>query len=235
MRAVGITNIGLVRHKNEDSFVIKQEQGLFAVCDGMGGHKGGDVASKMAARTIEELVNFDSVDEAVESISFAIKKANSTILEEARQNPDLSDMGTTITAAAVVDNTIVVGHVGDSSLFIIRNRTITKITRDHTLAEKMVADGLFKPEEAKKHSYNHILTRAVGTEDSILVDVFVIELYRGNTILICTDGLTDLLDEQDILRIVAEHDDLHRTAQDLINMALSRGGHDNITTILVRV
>jgi protein phosphatase len=235
MKAVGISNIGLVRQKNEDSFLTDQENCLFAVCDGMGGHKGGEVASRLAIQTIADKVSFKTVDEARESLTKAIEKANEIIHHEGLENSDLQDMGTTVTAVAIVNDQMVAAHVGDSSLFLIQGNSVIKITRDHTLAEKMVTDGLLNPEEIKRNAYNHILTRAVGTTENIIIDIFVREITRGDIILLCTDGLTDLLDERDIKQIVADQNDLNQAAQDLINLALNRGGHDNITTILISV
>jgi protein phosphatase len=208
---------------------------LFAVCDGMGGHKGGEVASRLAIQTITDKVSFKTVDEARESLTKAIEKANEIIHHEGLENSDLQDMGTTVTAVAIVNDQMVAAHVGDSSLFLIQGNSVIKITRDHTLAEKMVTDGLLNPEEIKRNAYNHILTRAVGTTENIIIDIFVREITRGDIILLCTDGLTDLLDERDIKQIVADQNDLNQAAQDLINLALNRGGHDNITTILISV
>ncbi|MEN6462018.1 MAG: Stp1/IreP family PP2C-type Ser/Thr phosphatase [Syntrophomonas sp.] len=235
MKAVGISEIGLVRQKNEDSFLVDQEHGLFAVCDGMGGHKGGEVASRLAVQTIAGNVSFKTADEAREALTSAIEKANVIIHQEGLENIDLQDMGTTVTAVAFIDDQMVVAHVGDSSLFLIHDNSVTKITRDHTLAEKMIIDGLLNAEEIRKNAYNHILTRAVGTSENIVIDIFVREVAGGDIILLCTDGLTDLLEEQDINRIVADQNDLNQTAQDLINLALTRGGHDNITTVLISV
>jgi protein phosphatase len=235
MKAVGISEIGLVRQKNEDSFLVDQEHGLFAVCDGMGGHKGGEVASRLAIQTIAGNVIFKTADEAREALTGAIEKANVIIHQEGLENIDLQDMGTTVTSVAFIDDQMVVAHVGDSSLFLIHDNSVTKITRDHTLAEKMVIDGLLNAEEIRKNAYNHILTRAVGTTENIVIDIFVREIAQGNIILLCTDGLTDLLEEQDIKRIVADQNDLNQAAQDLINLALTRGGHDNITTVLISV
>ncbi|MEN6326433.1 MAG: Stp1/IreP family PP2C-type Ser/Thr phosphatase [Syntrophomonas sp.] len=235
MKAVGISEIGLVRQKNEDSFLVDQEHGLFAVCDGMGGHKAGEVASCLAVQTIAGNVSFKTADEAREALTSAIEKANVIIHQEGLENIDLQDMGTTVTAVAFIDDQMVVAHVGDSSLFLIHNNSIAKITRDHTLAEKMVTDGLLQVEELRRNAYNHILTRAVGTTENIVIDIFVREIAGGDIILLCTDGLTDLLEEQDIKRIVAAQNDLNQAAQDLINLALTRGGHDNITTVLISV
>lgn len=235
MKAVGISDIGLIRQKNEDSFLVDQKKGLFAVCDGMGGHKGGEVASHLAIQTITENVCFNTVDEARQALTSAIEKANTIIHQEGLKNIDLQDMGTTVTAVAIIDDQIVAAHVGDSSLFLIQGDNAIKITRDHTLAEKMVTDGLLNAEKKHRNAYNHILTRAVGTTDNIVIDIFVRELTQGDIIMLCTDGLTDLLEEPDIIRIVADQNDLSLAAQELINLALSRGGHDNITTILISV
>ncbi|MGI5920297.1 MAG: Stp1/IreP family PP2C-type Ser/Thr phosphatase [Syntrophomonadaceae bacterium] len=235
MNAVGMSNIGLVRQNNEDSFLVNVEKGLFAVCDGMGGHKGGEVASSLAIQCIENSADFNTIDEARVALTSAVEKANAVIYKQGRENPDLHEMGTTVTAAAIIDNQMVVVHVGDSSLYLIHDDSVSKITRDHTLAERMVVEGLLQREEIRRNAYNHILTRAVGTSENIVIDVFVSDINQGDRILLCTDGLTDLVEDQDIKEFLADQHDLAQAAQNLINLALSRGGHDNITTVLVTV
>jgi serine/threonine protein phosphatase PrpC len=232
MISTGVSELGLIRKNNEDSFYIDDQRGLYIVCDGMGGHNGGEVASGMAVEIVSRDAQYTNAEEAVKSLRSAIEKANHAIWSKGRTDPELYNMGTTITAAAVIENTLVVAHVGDSSLFLIRSDKIQKITRDHTLAESMVDDGILKPGEIRNNSYNHILTRAVGVEEKVEIDFFTCNLNEGDHILLCSDGLTDLLDSSDILEVVTS-DNINVVAQNLIQFALNRGGHDNITIILV--
>lgn len=236
MKVVGISDLGLHRKKNEDSFLINEALGLFVVCDGMGGHRGGDVASQLAVNTIDDISRAGDFAEAQELLCESINKANQIILQEGNANPEWEGMGTTVTAALLENKTLTVANVGDSSLYIIRDKTIRKITKDHTLAEQMVIDGLLRYEEMRSSPYNHILTRALGIEEEILIDIFTEELETGDCILICSDGLSDLLDENEILALTreagAKAPELDLIARTLLKHALDKGGYDNITILL---
>lgn len=234
MKSTGISETGLVRKNNEDSFFIDNDRGLFIVCDGMGGHNGGEVASDMTVKIVSQEVHYKNSDEAIVSLKDAIEKANREIWLKGNTEPELYNMGTTIIAAAVVQNQLVAANVGDSSLYLIKPNEIQKITRDHTLAESMLDDGLLKPEEMRNNSYNHILTRAIGIEESVEIDFFTCDLQIGDYILLCSDGLTDLLDSHDILQMM-NTDNITLITQNLVQLALNRGGHDNITIILAGI
>ena len=143
-------------------------------------------------------------------------------------------MGTTITAAVIKGSQLIVANVGDSSVFLIRNDTIRKITRDHTLAEEMLANGLLEPGEMRSSSYNHILTRALGIDEEVEIDIFIEDIMPGDIILMCSDGLTDMLIPEEILNIIKGHDsDLEMAGRQLLGEALQKGGFDNITIILL--
>jgi protein phosphatase len=234
MISTGISDIGLIRKNNEDCFFIDNDKGLFIVCDGMGGHNGGEVASSMSVQIVAREVQYENADEAIGSLKAAIEKANYAIWQKGHTDPELFNMGTTITAAAVIGQQLVVCNVGDSSLFIIRTQEINKITRDHTLAASMLDDGLLKPEDMRTNSYNHILTRAIGIEENVQIDIFTCDLQSGDRILLCSDGLTDVVDQNDILHTV-NIPGIEQAAQNLVQLALDRGGHDNITTVLVGI
>lgn len=234
MISKGISEIGLVRKNNEDCFLIDNDRGLFIVCDGMGGHKGGEVASGLTVNIVDQEVRFSNSEEAIQSLKKAIEKANHEIWLKGRMEPELFNMGTTIIAAAIIENHLVAANVGDSSLYLIRSGDIHKISRDHTLAESMLHDGILKPEEIRNNSYNHILTRAIGIEANVEIDFFTRDLQSGDYILLCSDGLTDLLDAQDILQAM-NHDNIDLVTKSLVELALDRGGHDNITIILAGI
>lgn len=234
MKVVGISDTGLVREKNEDAFLIDEDQGFFLVCDGMGGHRGGEVASHMAVETISRSMEGFTSANAQQLLVQGIKNANQAILKAGLENENLFEMGTTVTAALVSDTQITVANVGDSGVFIIRDGSIRKVTRDHTLAEKMLSNGVLKPEEMRDNAYNHILTRALGIEEQIEIDLFNEELWPDDILLMCSDGLTDMLTPEEILTIVqAYRTDLEFAAQQLLSEALAKGGFDNITIVLL--
>ena len=234
MRVVGISDTGLVREKNEDAFLMDEDQGFFLVCDGMGGHRGGEVASHMAVETSSRSMEGFTSAKARQQLGQGIEKANQAILKSGLENEDLFEMGTTVTAALVNDTQFTVANVGDSGVFIIRDGSIRKVTRDHTLAEQMLSNGVLKPEEMRDNAYNHILTRALGIEEQIEIDIFDEDLRPDDIILMCSDGLTDMLTPEEILIVVQAHSkDLDIAAQQLLREALGKGGFDNITILLL--
>ncbi|KUG03779.1 protein serine/threonine phosphatase prpc, regulation of stationary phase [hydrocarbon metagenome] len=236
MRATGLTDIGLVRKSNEDRLLIDEKIGLFIVCDGMGGHKGGDVASTLAIQVFKDsLAAFDR-QEPVKWLTRCVIRANEVINSSSKENPELFEMGTTITAAILTELELLIAHVGDSRLYLINKTGIRKLTRDHTLAEQMLEDGLLKPEEMSNNAYNHVLTRALGIEEEIVTDHLAETVIPGDIILLCTDGLSDMLDEEEILSTInAFGPDIEGAAHKLVASALDNGGYDNITLILILV
>lgn len=235
MKAFGITDIGLLRQRNEDAYLIDQNRNLFLVCDGMGGHKGGDVASRMAVDTVSQYFQYNCLAEVPQALIKALDLANQSIWDTGRQVEDVREMGTTITAAVIVQDQIVVAHVGDSSLYIIRDNDVIKVTEDHTLAEQMLKDGLLKHHEMRSNAFTHVLTRALGAECQVNIDIYQQKVQPEDWILLCTDGLSNLLDKQDILKLLRNQHEPSQAAQALTDMALSRGGHDNITIVLIRL
>ncbi|MGR6835723.1 Stp1/IreP family PP2C-type Ser/Thr phosphatase [Syntrophomonas erecta] len=235
MIVVGVSETGLVREKNEDSYLIDEKRGIFVVCDGMGGHKGGEVASRLAIDIFRETAEQDQGNNPIVILNTAIKKANRTIYEQAKSNPYLDDMGTTVTAAMITDYFMTIANVGDSSIYIIRGKNIRKITRDHTLAEQMLNKGLINEDQIRGNSYNHILTRALGIELQVTIDNFQEQLMPGDYVLLCSDGLTDMLTDDEILAIILDNNEVSQISQGLVRQALDRGGYDNITLILLRL
>lgn len=236
MQAAGISHIGLVREKNEDKYIMDLQQKLFVICDGMGGHKGGKIASAMAAQVIErQYTSNDEQDRSV-ALNAAIIAANQKIWQVGSDNPEYQEMGTTATAAVIEDVRLIVAHVGDSSLFLLRDGQICKITTDHTLARQMVMDGLLDEDEVRTCSYNHILTRAVGVQENIEIDNYTEIIQPGDQIILCSDGLTDMLAEEEMLEIMNENKaaaDPEQLARALVDAALNKGGYDNITIIVL--
>lgn len=234
-----ISDIGLLRKRNEDHYLVMDEYGLFAVCDGMGGHKGGDIASKIAVDCLQEYMCYLATDNLSQNLitvlNTAIYKANHQIWLQAQENPQWHEMGTTITAAIIKKKQLAIAHVGDSSLYIFRNGKLKKITRDHTLAQKMVTDGLLKNEDKKSSGYNHILTRALGIQEEVIIDNFEYQLYSGDLVLLCSDGLSDMLDDNEMDTILNQEENLQNSLDTLLDTALKKGGYDNITIILLRI
>lgn len=234
MKVVGITDIGMVRKNNEDAFWIDKEHGLFIVCDGMGGHRGGEVASRMAVERVRlSLSNPDQAPPAHRLIK-SIQEANKAIYQAGQKNQDLYEMGTTITAILHTGKHLIIANVGDSGAFLIRSDGIKKITRDHTLAEQMLSNGMLKPEELRDNAYNHILTRALGIDVEVEIDVFEQEVQSHDILLMCSDGLTDMLDHKEIFDLIKQAgNNIDRAAGMLREAALKKGGYDNITIVLI--
>lgn len=233
MQFTGLSDIGLRRPRNEDAWFADADRGLFIICDGMGGHLGGDVASGMAVDLVQEkFVLPPSAEQIAPELENALRNANSRIWSVAQLDDNLREMGTTITAAVIRDNTAYIAHVGDSSLYLIRSGRIKKLTRDHTVAYEMRRDGLLPGDEEK---YRHVLTRALGVDASVEIDCYSQPLKSGDKLLFCTDGMGAVLSDATILRIVRSEKDLERAAQELLQAALTQDGNDNITLILVKV
>ncbi|QGT99612.1 Protein serine/threonine phosphatase PrpC, regulation of stationary phase [Candidatus Syntrophocurvum alkaliphilum] len=238
MDFIGMSDIGLMRKKNEDSYLINEDIGLFIVCDGMGGHKSGDIASDLAVKEINNYVIENNVlDEPSKILLESIQKANYLIWHESKTNPECYEMGTTVTAAIIHNNKLIAANVGDSCLYIIRNNNLIKVTKDHTLAEQMLSKGLLSADEINSNAYNHVLTRALGIDKQVVVDLFFEEIYSNDFIILCSDGLTDLIPDAEILEFIMDNynNSLETIAKELIELAIYRGGSDNITIILIRI
>lgn len=222
------TDRGKVREGNEDSFVVDERMGLIAVADGMGGHRAGEVASATALEALRANVASGL------AIRDAIVNANLSVFEKAASDEDLLGMGTTVTAATVATgDTLLVGHVGDSRLYLLRDGEFRRVTEDHSLVEEMVRDGQLTREQAAVHPRRSIITRSVGIDETVDVDVVPIELGLGDRLLFCTDGLTDMLREDDIATLLRRESDPQRAAAALVAEANDAGGEDNITAVVV--
>jgi PPM family protein phosphatase len=226
------THPGRKRRHNEDSYVV--EPPMFAVADGMGGAKAGEVASGLAAAALREAGTDGRSGE--ERVTQLIQEANRRVFRRANEDRAASGMGTTMTVALVEDGRVVFGHVGDSRGYLIREGSIEQLTDDHSLVAELVRSGRLTPEEAEAHPQRSVITRAVGTEPDVDVDTFTIEPEEGDLFLICSDGLTDMVDDGTIIEAIERHrDDLDEAANALVGAANRVGGEDNITVLLVEV
>ncbi|HET8652297.1 MAG TPA: Stp1/IreP family PP2C-type Ser/Thr phosphatase [Gaiellaceae bacterium] len=230
---VGVaTHPGRKRRHNEDTYVV--EPPLFAVADGMGGANAGEVASGLAAAALKEGSADGSTGE--DRVTALIQEANRRVFRRASEDREAAGMGTTMTVALVEGDRVVFGHVGDSRAYLIRTGSIEQLTDDHSLVAELVRSGRLTPEEAEAHPQRSVITRAVGTEPDVDVDTFAIEPAEGDLFLICSDGLTDMVDDRSIIEAVEQHrDDLDEAAKALVGAANRVGGEDNITVVFFEV
>lgn len=239
MKTCSITDIGRIRKLNQDYvFASKQAVGnlpnLFIVADGMGGHNAGDYASRYAVETITEEIRQSIEQNPGKLLEKAIQTANHRILQKSEENEALRGMGTTIVAAAcLAGRYLEVANVGDSRLYVINNDGIRQITRDHSLVEEMVRMGGINREAARVHPDKNIITRAVGVKSFVEIDFFRVELEKGDTVLLCSDGLTNMLEDEEIHRIVGSWESVEEKAGELVRAANDNGGRDNIAVIII--
>ncbi|MCA1840414.1 MAG: Stp1/IreP family PP2C-type Ser/Thr phosphatase [Actinomycetota bacterium] len=220
------SEVGLVRDINEDSILASPP--LFAVADGMGGHRAGDVASQLA---IERLKGHAM--DGQEALMTAVRDANSAIYDKGRADPALSGMGTTITAMLATETAAQIAHVGDSRAYLFRDGVLKRLTQDHTYVGKLVEQGRLTEEEAERHPKRSMLERALGVGPDVTVDMNLLDMNPGDRILLCSDGLHGMIDEATITSILASEKDPQQAAGKLCNEAVGAGGHDNVTAIVV--
>lgn len=224
------SDIGRARVRNEDSYLVKEP--LFAVADGMGGHKGGDVASSLALQTIEAATATPEPED-LERLVEQIKEANHRVMERGETDKDLRGMGTTVTALLTGDGKAHVAHVGDSRAYRLRDGTLQQLTEDHTLVQRMVREGKLTEEEAAHHPQRSVLTRALGVEVDIPVDQLTLDVQEGDRLLLCTDGLTSMVGRDRIQEILESETEPQAACDRLVDAANRAGGDDNITVILI--
>jgi protein phosphatase len=225
--AVGAaTDIGQVREGNEDSYLVLEP--LFAVADGMGGHRGGEVASALALETIRHLF-----EEREGSLSEQVEEANRAVFQRSAADRAVQGMGTTLTAALVQDDGVRLAHVGDSRAYLYRDGELHQLTSDHTLVHRMVEEGEISEEEAETHPKRSILTRALGVDDAVQVDEGIVEVRAGDRLLLCTDGLTVMVSDEEIRAVLDRTPDPQEAAERLVAAANRAGGVDNITAVIL--
>lgn len=240
MRISARTDVGIVRSNNQDSYAAGEFQNGVAwavVCDGMGGNAGGNIASSTAVKSISERIT-SAYRETMTSSSIknllvtAITNANFEIYDMAADNLDLLGMGTTVVAAIMTKNTLYIAHAGDSRAYLVTKEEIRQLTRDHSVVQDLVDRGEITPEQARTHPRKNLITRALGVDESLKVDFTVEDLKGDETLLICTDGLSNMVEPLDIYRVVADnpHEEI---AEILVNQANENGGEDNITVVAI--
>lgn len=238
MKSCCVTDVGQKRTMNQD-FVYASEEpvgnlpNLFVVADGMGGHKAGDFASRYTVEVILKSVRANRERNPIKIIRTAIETANTKVLEKAREDENLSGMGTTVVAATVLGRYIYVANVGDSRLYLIRDK-IQQITKDHSLVEEMVRIGEIDRAQARNHPDKNIITRAVGVSSRVSIDFFDIRLEKEDTVLMCSDGLSNMIEDEEIEKIIKDgRHQLPEIALELVERANRNGGKDNIAVVLI--
>ncbi len=252
----GLTDVGLVRDGNEDAMLLLEPESLYVVADGMGGHSAGEVAS---AYTVEALRDFyenadftarikrywrrlkrkgeTGLDRSAHGLRLrkAAERANLTVFTMAQTHEQLRDMGTTLVATSFVGNRVYVANVGDSRVYRLRGRKLTQLTEDHSLLNEYIRMNLLQPDEIENFPYRNVIVRALGLQESVVVDITVASVRRGDQFLLASDGLTDLVKDRDIRDIMAAAPTAETACYRLVEAAKLRGGHDNITTVIIRM
>jgi PPM family protein phosphatase len=234
MKAASMTDQGRVRKTNEDNFFADEALGLFIVADGMGGHAGGEVASRVAIATISEHMKAGSTAADADTlIRGAIDQANTAIRAHADADPTLQGMGTTLVLALCRDDAIHLAHLGDSRAYLIRDGSIERLTEDHSLVAQMVKSGQLTAEEAPRFHLRNVVTRSLGNQKLTEPDLAVVEWNTGDYLLLCSDGLTNMVKDSELWSLIsAGGADLERSCQQAIDRANQNGGRDNITAVL---
>lgn len=235
MNIASVSEQGLVRDNNEDSFAIKAEQGLFIVADGMGGHAAGEQASNLAVQTVVDLLQGDWQQEPELRIEAAIKGANSAILARSTIDAALIGMGTTLTVAAVRPDCLLTGQIGDSAAFLADSEGLKLLTGDHSVSGQLLALGKITDAEAARHPQRHVLTRALGIDPWPEIEVRRHSWRPGQMLLLCTDGLTEVVSKADIWRELQADASLEHRLKRLLDLVFERGAPDNVTIILAQL
>jgi len=237
VKAAGISHIGKIRANNEDAYYLDEKHKLIAVADGMGGHKAGEIASRIAIEAITSLVDINDQSSIMPAEVFrkVFSAANQRIWNQAHETEDCKGMGTTLTAVWIVDDLAYVAHIGDSRAYLIHEGKIRQVTRDHTLVEELIKTGTIDRESALSHPQKNVLMKAVGADDSISPDLHEIEVYEGDIFLLCSDGLTHYLKDIEIGDLLTKSTALETSLNLMTELALERGGADNITAVAIRI
>ncbi|MCG6975415.1 MAG: Stp1/IreP family PP2C-type Ser/Thr phosphatase [Acidiferrobacterales bacterium] len=236
----GITHQGMVRINNEDSISTLPDMGIAILADGMGGHQAGEVASSMAVEMIKQFYSDSNTrnkgDSVEDHLREAIDLANTAVFELSQERPECAGMGTTIVVSHFVDGKIITAHVGDSRLYRLRDSGFEQITKDHSVVQELVTRGFMSQEEANSSMNKNLVTRALGIEASVEADLVQDEYKAGDVYLLCSDGLSDVVDSDTIQQTLTEHlENLDEASQKLVDVANQAGGPDNVSVVLVRV
>jgi len=249
VKAFGLTHVGRQRQHNEDAFLVSDDSRLFLVADGMGGHAAGEIASRIAVDAVSEFILHTKEDDGTWPHSYdeqfsrstnrlmaALRLANTRVVEAMRKDVRLRGMGTTIVAGLAEGGTVSISHVGDSRAYLVREERLSRLTNDHSWVFEQVQAGMITEAEAEKHPLRNVITRALGGALQVVPDAKEVEARAGDVYLLCSDGLTGMVPEDEILKIVLENrEDLEKACEQLVEVANANGGSDNVTTILLEV
>ena len=232
MKAYYRTHVGLVREQNEDTVLIDESHGIYILADGMGGHQAGEVASYLAAVTLRDALA--EGEPSVERLLRGFRQANAAVYERSQEDSQYAGMGTTMTALWDSGDCMLLGHVGDSRAYLFENDALRQVSVDHSVVGEMVRSGAITEAQARTHPYRNVITRAVGTEDTVRTDVMEVLRDPGAKWLLCSDGLTDMVEDADIARTLREFSG-ETAVEHLIDLALANGGRDNVSVLLLEV
>ena len=238
MKTFSVTDAGVVREMNQDYYfssdtAVGNLPNLFIVADGMSGHKAGDYASRYTIERVVASVSRNTGEEPIAIMKEAINKANELLVAESREDESKSGMGTTLVIGTIIGNKLFVANIGYSRLYVV-GQNMRQITRDHSLVDEMVRLGEINADEARVHPDKNIITRAVGTSDHVEADFFEVEITADDTILLCTDGLTNMVRDDEILDIIKKYDNAQAATMQLVKEANANGGRDNITVMIIK-
>ena len=239
MRAYAATDVGRIREVNQDYIFCSMEPvgklpNLFLVADGMGGHKAGDLASRYTVETLTDSIKNSASDNPITIINDAIVEANTKLLEKAAESEQSTGMGTTLVVCTIIGESMYVENVGDSRLYLYDGR-LSQITRDHSLVAEMVALGKLGRDEARRHEKKNVITRAIGGAKEIMADFFEAELTAGNRIIMCSDGLSNMVEDEEIERVLASDIPIEDKTKQLLGRANENGGKDNIAVVIIEL
>lgn len=243
MTAYGLTDVGRRRETNEDDFLLEPGRGVYAVADGMGGHAAGEIASRLAIETLREVLRRDvnanngmSADEAADGLRGAVVEANRRICDSIRLHEERRGMGTTVVALVHAGGEAIVGHVGDSRLYLLRGAELLRMTSDHSWVNEQVKLGLMNDDTAQRHPMRNIVTRALGSRQEVVVDLATVDIRPGDVFLLCSDGLNTMLTDEQIQSVLeARRTDPEAACRELVDEANRHGGEDNVTVVVACV
>ncbi len=241
MRSIGKTDKGKKRSMNQDTFFISDMPvgilpNLYIVADGMGGQNAGDVASRFCVERFTELVRVSKERTPIQVIEKAVRETNEDLIAKAKAQKELEGMGTTFVLATLMpEGYLLVANIGDSRMYLIDGHKITQISQDHSLVAEMVRNGELSREEARFHPNKNVILRAMSTQGVVSPDYYQVAVKPGDYALLCSDGLTDMVEEAELLKMVSEYDDVGDIAERMINTANENGGRDNITLVLLKI
>ena len=240
MKTFSVTKTGKNRDVNQDCFLCEEEavgelSNLFIVADGMGGHNGGDFASGFCVEQVKNYISSHKGDSIISIIRAAIKTANEKIREKAKTDELLKGCGTTVVLATIKDNILYIANVGDSRLYVFQNSRLSQITEDHSVVEEMIKSGIIKKEEARFNPHKNKVTRALGAEPDVEADFFEVKLAKGDRILLCSDGVSNMMDERILEEITGSDRELQEICRILIDTAVNNGGKDDATVVMIEV